>query len=122
MNIYLLGMMGSGKSTVGKSLSQYMDKPFIDLDLEIEEQLVNDSYDFLSLGTHFERADFTARIIDVKYFILLPNSELIGKDYDNFQWSLLLRAVSSFRGFKWAYGNSDIDYYKIIDFLILNLI
>ena len=87
----------------------------------LNTQLVNDSYDFLSLGTHFERADFTARIIDVKYFILLPNSELIGKDYDNFQWSLLLRAVSSFRGFKWAYGNSDIGYYKIIDFLILNM-
>ena len=46
---------------------------------------------------------------------------MIGKDYDNFQWSLLLRAVSSFRGFKWAYGNSDIGYYKIIDFLILNM-
>lgn len=87
----------------------------------LNTQLVNDSYDFLSLGTHFERADFTARIIDVKYFILLPNSELIGKDYDNFQWSLLLRAVSSFRGFKWAYGNTDIGYYKIIDFLILNM-
>ena len=37
MNIYLLGMMGSGKSTVGRSLSQYMDKPFIDLDSEIEQ-------------------------------------------------------------------------------------
>ena len=36
----------------------------------LNTQLVNDSYDFLSLGTHFERADFTARIIDVKYFIL----------------------------------------------------
>ena len=39
MNIYLLGMMGSGKSTVGRSLSQYMDKPFIDLDLEIEQSV-----------------------------------------------------------------------------------
>ena len=84
-------------------------------------QLINDGFDFIYLGGFYERADFTARIIDVKYFILLPNSELIGKDYDNFQWSLLLRAVSSFRGFKWAYGNSDIGYYKIIDFLILNM-
>ena len=36
MNIYLMGMMGSGKSTVGKTLSQQLGKPFIDLDLEIE--------------------------------------------------------------------------------------
>ena len=34
----------------------------------------------------------------------------------------MLRSVSSYRGFKWAYGNSDIDYKKIIDFLILSSI
>ena len=37
MNIYLMGMMGSGKSTVGKTLSEQLGKPFIDLDLEIEQ-------------------------------------------------------------------------------------
>jgi len=37
MNIYLIGMMGSGKSTVGKTLSEKMHKPFIDLDSEIEK-------------------------------------------------------------------------------------
>ena len=38
MNIYLIGMMGSGKSTVGKTLSEKMNKPFIDLDSEIENR------------------------------------------------------------------------------------
>ena len=37
MNIYLIGMMGSGKSTLGKSLSEKIQKPFIDLDSEIEK-------------------------------------------------------------------------------------
>ena len=37
MNIYLIGMMGSGKSTVGKTLSEKMHKPFVDLDSEIEK-------------------------------------------------------------------------------------
>jgi shikimate kinase len=37
MNIYLIGMMGSGKSTLGKSLSEKIQKPFIDLDSEIEQ-------------------------------------------------------------------------------------
>ena len=83
-------------------------------------QLVNDGFDFIRLGIYFERADFTARIIDVKYFILLPSTSLIGTQIDNFQWSLMLRSVSSYRAFKWAYGNSEIDYIKIIDFLILN--
>ena len=86
----------------------------------VNTQLLNDGFDFLILGNYFERADFTARIIDVKYFILLPSTSLIGTQVDNFQWSLMLRSVSSYRAFKWAYGNSEIDYTKIIDFLILN--
>ena len=86
----------------------------------INTQLLNDGFDFLILGNYFERADFTARIIDVKYFILLPSTSLIGTQVDNFQWSLMLRSVSSYRAFKWAYGNSEIDYTKIIDFLVLN--
>ncbi len=86
----------------------------------INTQLLNDGFDFLILGNYFERADFTARIIDVKYFILLPSTSLIGTQIDNFQWSLMLRSVSSYRAFKWAYGNSEIDYTKIIDFLVLN--
>ena len=86
----------------------------------INTQLLNDGFDFLILGNYFERADFTARIIDVKYFILLPSTSLIGTQIDNFQWSLMLRSVSSYRAFKWAYGNSEIDYIKIIDFLVLN--
>ena len=58
--------------------------------------------------------------IDVKYYILLPSSSYVGTQVDNFQWSIMLRSVSAYRGFKWAYGNSQIDYKKIIDFLILS--
>ena len=87
----------------------------------LNTQLINDGYDFLILGTYFERADFTARIIDVKYFILLPSADYIGSDIDNFQWSLMLRSISSFRAFKWAYGSKEINSKKIIDFLVLNM-
>ena len=83
-------------------------------------QLINDGFDFIYLGVFYERADFTARIIDVKYYILLPSSSFVGTQIDNFQWSIMLRSVSAYRGFKWAYGNSQIDYKKIIDFLILS--
>ena len=87
----------------------------------LNTQLINDGYDFLILGTYFERADFTARIINVKYFILLPSINYVGSNIDNFQWSLMLRSISSFRAFKWAYGGQEITYTKIIDFLILNM-
>ncbi|MAY90811.1 MAG: hypothetical protein CMN00_06505 [Rickettsiales bacterium] len=87
----------------------------------LNTQLINDGYDFLILGTYFERADFTARIIDVKYFILLPSADYIGSEIDNFQWSLMLRSISSFRAFKWAYGSKEINSNKIIDFLVLNM-
>ena len=87
----------------------------------LNTQLINDGYDFLILGTYFERADFTARIINVKYFILLPSVNYVGTNVDNFQWSMMLRSISSYRAFKWAYGQEEINYVKIIDFLILNL-
>ena len=87
----------------------------------LNTQLINDGYDFLILGTYFERADFTARIINVKYFILLPSVNYVGSEVDNFQWSMMLRSISSFRAFKWAYGEEQINYIKIIDFLILNM-
>ena len=87
----------------------------------LNTQLINDGYDFLILGTYFERADFTARIIDVKYFILLPSANYVGSNIDNFQWSLMLRSISSFRAFKWAYGSNEISSNKIIEFLILNM-
>ena len=65
-------------------------------------QLLNDGFDFIYLGIFYERADFTARIIDVKYYILLPSSSYVGTQVDNFQWSIMLRSVSAYRGFKWA--------------------
>ena len=37
MNIFLIGMMGSGKSSVGQSLSKYLNNTFYDLDKEIEK-------------------------------------------------------------------------------------
>jgi len=81
--------------------------------------LRNDGYDFLGLGYALERADNTARMMDVKYYVLLPQVEFVGSGLDNYQWQTLLRAMSAHRAFHWAYGG-EITAAKIAHFLILN--
>ncbi|MDN5788421.1 alpha-E domain-containing protein [Pseudorhodobacter sp.] len=82
-------------------------------------QLRKDGYDFLNLGYYLERADSTARLLDVKYYVLLPRVDFVGSGLDNYQWTTLLRAMSSHRAFHWAYGG-DVTAAKIAHFLILN--
>ncbi|GHC49799.1 alpha-E domain-containing protein [Neogemmobacter tilapiae] len=81
--------------------------------------LRNDGYNFLNIGYYLERADATARLMDVKYYVLLPRVEFVGSGLDNYQWGTLLRAMSAHRAFHWAYGG-DITAAKIAHFLILN--
>ena len=81
--------------------------------------LRNDGYDFLNLGFALERADNTARLLDVKYYVLLPAVDFVGTGLDSYQWQTLLRALSAHRAFHWAYGG-DITAKKIAHFLILN--
>ena len=84
-----------------------------------DSQLRNDGYDFMNIGFHLERADATARLLDVKYFVLLPQVDFVGSGLDNYQWRTILRSLSAHRAFSWAYGG-DITAAKIADFLILN--
>lgn len=81
--------------------------------------LRNDGWDFLNLGYNLERADNTARLMDVKYYVLLPSIEFVGSGLDNYQWTTLLRAMSAHRAFHWAYGG-EVTSRKIAHFLILN--
>lgn len=82
-------------------------------------QLRDDGFRFLFTGYAVERADATARLLDVKYYVLLPHVSYIGSGLDNYQWSTLLRALSSHRSFSWAYGG-EVTAAKIAHFLILN--
>ena len=80
----------------------------------------NDGYAFLNLGAYLERGDNTARLLDVKYYVLLPTTAMIGGGVDTYQWTTLLRALSAFRSFHWTYGG-EYSPRKIADFLILNV-
>jgi uncharacterized alpha-E superfamily protein len=81
--------------------------------------LRNEIYDFARLGTFIERADNTARILDVKYYVLLPSASAVGTSLDNVQWETILRSVSARGGFRMAYGSSG-GTREIAQFLILD--
>ncbi len=81
--------------------------------------LRNDTFYFSQLGTFIERADSTSRILDVKYYHLLPSSETVGGGKDNFQWTSILRSVSAHRSYRWVFKDSYRPW-KIADYLILN--
>ncbi|WP_020174539.1 alpha-E domain-containing protein [Methyloferula stellata] len=79
--------------------------------------LRNEAYWFSRLGLYIERADNTARILDVKYHVLLPETETIGGSLDYFQWTAILRAVSALTAYHWVYRES-IKPWLIADLLI----
>ena len=81
--------------------------------------LRNDIYDFARLGTFVERADNTARILDVKYYVLLPSAMAVGSRLDNVQWETILRSVSAEGGYRMTHGN-DVRPRSIAEFLILD--
>lgn len=82
-------------------------------------QLRIDGYSFMHLGYAVERADNTARLLDVKYYVLLPSVAYIGSGLDSYQWTTLLRALSAHRAYGWAYGG-ELSANRIAHFLLLN--
>ena len=80
--------------------------------------LRDDGYDFARLGTHMERADSTARILDVKYHVLLPSVKDVGGAVDYYQWSAVLRSVSAFEAYRKVYRDV-ITPLKLAELLIL---
>jgi len=81
--------------------------------------LRNDAYWFLRLGGAIERADNTARLLDVKYHLLLPAGERVGGQLDYFQWTTLLREVSALTAYRWVYRES-VRPWLVADLLVRN--
>ena len=81
--------------------------------------LRNDAFWFTRLGGAIERADNTARILDVKYHVLLPETERVGGSLDYFQWTTILREVSALTAYHWVYRES-VKPWLVADLLILN--
>jgi uncharacterized alpha-E superfamily protein len=78
----------------------------------------NEAWHFLRLGRQLERADKTSRILDVKYFMLLPSANAIGTPYDDIHWSAVLKSVSGFEMYRKKHGR--ITPLNIVHFLVLD--
>jgi len=76
------------------------------------------AYHFARMGKYLERADKATRLLDVKYFILLPRIEDIGSTLDILQWSAVLKSASALEEFLRKYGV--LSAANIISFLVLD--
>src|SRR5687767_10064616 len=78
----------------------------------------NEAWHFMRLGRMLERADKTSRILDVKYFMLLPSVGDVGTPYDDIHWSAVLKSVSGFEMYRKKYGR--ISPSDVVDFLVMD--
>jgi uncharacterized alpha-E superfamily protein len=81
--------------------------------------LRNDAHDFLRIGGAIERANMTLRLLDVKYHVLLPETEVVGGGRDHYQWNSVLDALSGKRAFHHVYGGQ-LRPWLITEFLVRN--
>jgi uncharacterized alpha-E superfamily protein len=77
-----------------------------------------EGWHFGRLGRLLERADKTSRILDVKYFLLLPRPVDIGTTVDELQWAAVLRSASAFEMYRKRFGG--ITPSKVVEFLMLS--
>lgn len=77
-----------------------------------------EAWNFGMLGRFLERADKTSRILDVKYYTLLPDVSYVGSTLDIVQWSALLESLSSLHMYRKRFGR--ISPNNVIDFLVLD--
>lgn len=77
-----------------------------------------EAWRFARLGLMLERADKTTRILDVKYFLLLPTVSDVGTPIDDIQWAAVLRSASAFEMYRKRHGRVSSD--RIVEFLVLD--
>ena len=77
-----------------------------------------EAWNFARIGMMMERADKTSRILDVKYFMLLPEASLVNAPIDHIQWMSVLKSASAFEMFRKEHHH--ITPRKVADFLIFD--
>jgi uncharacterized alpha-E superfamily protein len=83
----------------------------------IHRMMRNEATLLIQLGAAIERADNTARLLDVKYHLLLPAGEQVGGLVDRDQWTTILQTVSAVTAYRWLY-NEGLKPVNVIDLLV----
>jgi len=81
--------------------------------------LRDEGYHFAEAGMFLERADNVARILDMKYYLLLPSLSYVGSSLDTGQWDNILRSVSADTAYRYVNAGR-IDARGIVEFLVLD--
>lgn len=83
----------------------------------IHRMMRNEATLLIQLGAAIERADNTARLLDVKYHLLLPEGEQVGGVVDRDQWTTILQTVSAVTAYRWLYSDG-LKPANVIDLLV----
>lgn len=78
-----------------------------------------EAWNFAQIGRMIERADKTSRILDVKYFMLLPHEDMVNTPIDNIQWSAVLKSASAFEMYRKKFHR--ITPQQVANFLIFEI-
>ncbi|MFH1499502.1 MAG: alpha-E domain-containing protein [Verrucomicrobiota bacterium] len=104
---------------VGSSEYLFGIKTQLQLFFGVAESMIprNDGWWFFELGRHLERADNTSRIIDVKYFMILPDLQAVGSALDVVQWASVLRSCSAYEAFRRS-RRGELNLHRAVDYLV----
>jgi uncharacterized alpha-E superfamily protein len=78
----------------------------------------DEAWHFMRLGRLIERADNTSRLLDVKYYLLLPSAEAVGGAVDDMEWSILLRSATALMMYRRKFGQMSPE--RVVEFLLLD--
>jgi uncharacterized alpha-E superfamily protein len=113
----------SSASIVGGGFAQFLDWTKTQAHRfrgAVDDTLLRDEgYSFIRIGQYIERLDATARLLDVKYHVLLPPDQKVGGVVDEVQWLQILRAANAARAFRHVY-HAGVRYDRVVHFLVLN--
>jgi uncharacterized alpha-E superfamily protein len=119
VNCAWLGFQGARPRDVGQTLTlvERVKSETRGFEGAVHRMLRNQTNLFVRLGQVVERADNTARLLDVKYHLLLPAGEPVGGVVDRDQWTTLLQTVSAVTAYRWIYSDG-LSPANVIDLLL----
>jgi uncharacterized alpha-E superfamily protein len=103
LEMRVAGMRSSAAAEMGNFFEWVKHRSHLARGVIQGTMLRDEAWHFTWLGTYLERSDSTARILDVKYHLLLPRGEKAGGATDYYQWSALLHSISAFEIYRRVY-------------------